>query len=340
MMKKRSDRNNKAVRNALPIRWTSVILAARVKSVPRFPSIPQLSVIVPVNQQVNTFESSLVSVLENQPESCEVIVAHDGGYDDPFDLGDEVRFVQAGGASTVELVQEGVKHARGHLVHVIADGMSATAGWASAAVERFEDDDVGFVSPTIRHRDGDVLACGWTDTPHRLCTAVCAGQDSPRHGDMVRSIGCYLQAGFWRRDLLASLGRGFVGTRSAEATYAYGLLARRTGWRSAVAVDSVVLSDDDRLPWDRSTLDRGQRLRSIRHHLRGGGWATAITAGLRSAAGVLTGSVGLGEAIGQATAPLADADIELMVFTGEVISPDDYDTTIRLPERIAARKAA
>ena len=65
-------------------------------SVPKTNPIPQLSIVVPVHGDAAAFESTLISVLENQPAASEVIVAHDGSYDDPFDLGEEVRFVSAG----------------------------------------------------------------------------------------------------------------------------------------------------------------------------------------------------------------------------------------------------
>ncbi len=307
----------------------------------RFPSIPQLSIIVPVTDQVAAFESSLVSVLENRPEHCEIIVAHDGSYDDPFDLSDEVRFVESANCDLVELIQTGARQARGRFLHVIAEGIAATGDWTAPAMDLLDDPSVGFVAPVISHRNGDaVVACGWTDTPHRLCDAVCAGKHRVEKGEVVRTIGSYLQASFWRRDLLRSMGRAFRGTKSDEASYAYGLLARHVGWKGGVAVESQMLCDDDFLPWDESTLDRGRRLRAIRHQLRGGGWAAALSAGLRSATACLTGHVGLGEAIGQATAPLATPDVELLLFVGEAVSPDDYDATIRLPEQIAARRAA
>ncbi|MEM9644264.1 MAG: glycosyltransferase family 2 protein [Planctomycetota bacterium] len=307
---------------------------------PRFPSIPQLSIVVPVTDDVAAFESSLVSVLENRPERSEIIVPHNGSYNDPFDLSDEVRFVEAKDDGLVELVQQSAGQARGRYVHVVAEGVLATPNWSEPAIEKLDNPELGFVAPVIRQPQGHVLACGWTDTPHRLCHPVASGHPEAEPGETVRAIGAYLQASFWRRDLLRSMSKAFRGDLAQEANYAYGLLARHAGWRGSVATDSVMQFNASELPWDQSTLDRGRRLRAIQHQLRGGGWGTAITAGLRSATACLTGQIAISEAIGQATAPLADAEVELLLFVGETMSPDDYDATIRLPAQIAARRAA
>ena len=73
-------------------------------SVPKTNPIPQLSIVVPVFGDSAAFEATLVSVLENQPSCSEVIVAHDGSYDDPFDLADEVRLVESQASTFGSLV--------------------------------------------------------------------------------------------------------------------------------------------------------------------------------------------------------------------------------------------
>lgn len=310
--------------------------------VPRFPSIPQLSIVVPVGHDVQAFETSLVSVLENRPEHCEILVAHDGTYDDPFRLEDEVRFVTSPRSELVQLVQEGARQARGRFVHLIGEGVRATEDWTCDALTQLDRSDVGFVAPTIRHHDGSVLACGWTDTPHRLCDPLCSGSTDPAQGDTVRAMGAYLQASFWRRDLLRSLSSAFLGDQTNEATYAYGLLARRAGWKGQVSTESDLVIDEDWLPWDDSNFERGRRLRAIRHQLSGGGWGSAITAGLRSATACLVGQVGLGEALGQATAPLAESEIELLLFAGETLAPDEVGNaaSVKIPTSYVSRHAA
>ncbi len=73
-------------------------------SVSNISPVPRLSIVVPISRDLAAFESTLISVLENRPRDCEVLVTHDGSYDDPFNLCDEVRFVIADSAALVDLV--------------------------------------------------------------------------------------------------------------------------------------------------------------------------------------------------------------------------------------------
>ena len=72
-------------------------------------SIPRISIVVPVGSNLEAFEDTLASVLQNRPVASEILVAHDGHYTDPFQLGDEVTFVTSDSASTVDLVMAGAR---------------------------------------------------------------------------------------------------------------------------------------------------------------------------------------------------------------------------------------
>ena len=97
---------------------------------PKFPNIPRLTIIVPFFGKTEVFESSLASVLQHRPEECEILVPHAGDYDDPFDLSDEVTFVDVGSPKLVHQIAESAERARGRFVHVITDGHRATPDWA------------------------------------------------------------------------------------------------------------------------------------------------------------------------------------------------------------------
>ena len=71
--------------------------------------MPRLSIIVPHRHDDQRLEATILSLLENRPRDCEVIVAHDGSYLDPYQLSDEVIYVQEEqGASVVELLNAGL----------------------------------------------------------------------------------------------------------------------------------------------------------------------------------------------------------------------------------------
>jgi hypothetical protein len=46
--------------------------------------VPRLSIIIPVLGSSTRLESTLVSVLENRPPDCEILVLLGAPYDDPF----------------------------------------------------------------------------------------------------------------------------------------------------------------------------------------------------------------------------------------------------------------
>ena len=82
-----------------------------------------------------SLEDTLVSVLENRPADCEIIVVLAVPYTDPWSIGDEVRFVQAPAAATVvDCVNVGMASSFGEIAHVLRSGWRATDGWADAAL--------------------------------------------------------------------------------------------------------------------------------------------------------------------------------------------------------------
>lgn len=280
---------------------------------PKFPTIPRLSIVVPVGDDLAAFENSLVSVLENRPSDAEVLVAHDGNYDDPFDLGDEVRFVTCGDNRSVDLVAQAATEARGRFVHVLAGGWRATEGWTEAAVEAFDDAEVGVVVPLLRRDSGTIAAAGWEDTPSRLCAPAFDGARAIDRSAARRIGGPYLSASFWRREVLRSLRGCYEGPSTAEASYVYAHLAQAEGWQLALAPACELLCPDDAQPGGRAGFRRGCRMRAIRQRLTGGGTVAAIGAAARAMAGNIFGGRLLVEAIGQAAASSAAAEIRRQV---------------------------
>jgi len=303
-------------------------------SVPKFPPIPRLSIIVPIGRDLAAFERTLISVLENQPADCEILVAHDGNYDDPFQLCDELRFVIADSNATVDLVSAGVAEARGRFVHVLADGIRATAGWADAAVEKFEHFDAGAVAPIIRHAATQkIIAAGWGDAGDRLCQPAWQGRDEVGTNP-PKLIGAYLQASFWRREVIRSLADAFTGRESAEAAYAYEHLMRAAGWRCVLATECNLLNDSTTLPWDSTSFGRGKRLRAVRNHfLHQGILSRTISIASSAVLASLSRPRNLVEAFGQAAAPLAARRLVNQLRPEAVTRCNDQQMIVTLPQR-------
>jgi len=210
------------------------------------PAVIRLSVVVPFTQRVDQFESTLVSVLENRPSDCEVVVVNDGTYADPYDIGDEVRFVNGSpGKNLLELLNFGGQTAVGEVLHFVLPGMIAQPGWATSAIARFSDARIASVSPGIRS--------------HRRPTKILAGVSYRGHGKRVVSecsakrvaacqltypvFGPTLFAGFYRRSFFELTG-GFDSTMSVStADIDLGLTLSTLGLASVFEPNSLLECD-------------------------------------------------------------------------------------------------
>ncbi len=98
----------------------------------------RLSILIPCIQEAGCFEATLASVLRNRPEECEVLVVQSRSYDDPYDLKDEVRFVQAPADGTlVDLVNFGINAAVGDIVHLLSCDTEVSEGWTRTGITAF-----------------------------------------------------------------------------------------------------------------------------------------------------------------------------------------------------------
>lgn len=110
----------------------------------------RLSIVIPVLGRSKQLDDTLVSVLENRPADCEIIVVHTRPYDDPYDLAGEVRFLKArrragiGGCLNLAL-----SVCKAPVVHVIACGVEVCPGWADAALRRFVDPHIVAVAAML-----------------------------------------------------------------------------------------------------------------------------------------------------------------------------------------------
>lgn len=240
----------------------------------------RLSIIVPYNRDEAAFETTLVSVLENRPEHSEVVVAHDGSYSDPFDLGDEVRFVVADSGELVALVQAAVRAAFGRVVHILHGGARATAGWSDEAVELFEQSDLGSVAPVIYDLSsgGRIVAAGWRDDSRGLRRAIAAGTTEPSRRDIAGIEGVYLAASFWRRSALETLMELPVGAAPSVVDYVWATALRTAGWRCRVASSSRVLASPTLLTPVEGARRAGAAMQRVRSGLQREGTAAILAA--------------------------------------------------------------
>lgn len=219
---------------------------------------PRLSIVIPAVTGAEALEETLLSVLENRPENCEVIVALACEYDDPWNLRDEVTFVRApAAASTIGCVNLGISSAAGDVIHVLSAGWKATPGWTDLAIERFADPVIAAVIPLAVASDNHdrVVATGITYTRagrRRLrvpaasrssVTAVSLDIAALNRQKRGHVFGPAIDAGFWRTEALATAGPGFAaccGETMADADLAVAIHA--AGGETLLEPASLVIS--------------------------------------------------------------------------------------------------
>ena len=110
----------------------------------------RLSIIVPARYDPDALEETLVSVLENRPIDCEIIVVHPGNYDDPYGLADEVVFIEVDrNTCLVGTIAAGIQASQGAVIHLLECGASVDVNWTDHAMARFDDGQCGAVAPLV-----------------------------------------------------------------------------------------------------------------------------------------------------------------------------------------------
>ncbi len=170
--------------------------------------MPRLSIVIPCVGGAAEFDGALVSILQNRPADCEVLVVHTEPYDDPYSLADEVRFIEAQ-ESLVGLLNLAVEAAHGEVLHIVGCGLEVNENWTAAALEHFCDLEVAAVSPAIVTADRQSLvAAGVYWSLGGVRRVVSDSRVVSRGSGRLRSKinGPTLAAAFYRRDVVAALG--------------------------------------------------------------------------------------------------------------------------------------
>ncbi len=172
--------------------------------------MPRLSIVIPVLGDPQQLDDTLLSVLENRPANCEILVVHNEPYHDPYNLSEEVRFVEADrGAGLVECLNRGLAASGAPVIHVLACGVEVCPGWADAALRHFGDPDIAAVGTVVLDRDDrrTIVSTGWgyriEGTAWRL-----GRQDQPDEIAAYRQDLCGpdLLAAFYRKAAIQSVG--------------------------------------------------------------------------------------------------------------------------------------
>lgn len=173
-------------------------------------SVPRLSILIPCFDPAAELEDTLVSVLQNRPRDCEVLVIHTQQYSDPYNLRDEVQLLRVSGrVSLCQLANSGLAAATGEVVHLLLPGMAATENWTDEPLSHFDDPEVACVAPiVVQANDPTKLVSagvtrGWIASRKVVGAGAAASLAQPRRWNV---LGPTFAAGFYRRSVLESLG--------------------------------------------------------------------------------------------------------------------------------------
>lgn len=171
---------------------------------------PALSIVIPTVADTAALEETLVSVLENRPPDCEIVVPLACPYDDPWNIRDEVTFVDAPRAARlVACTNLGIAASRGQIVHVLAAGWRATPGWTDRPMEHFAVADIGAVVPAVVAADDPARVVEVGVRIARGGRRVAGTAPRQAGAELASGTSALLEAGFWRADVLQLAGPGF-----------------------------------------------------------------------------------------------------------------------------------
>jgi GT2 family glycosyltransferase len=200
--------------------------------------VPRLSIVIPVLGDLKLLDDTLVSILENRPANCELLVVHNAPYDDPYDLSDEVQFVPAPrGAGLFECLKLGMAASRAPVVHVLACGVEVRPGWADAALRHFRNPEVAAVAPVLLHHNDHetVISAGMGYRAEGVVWRVGRGQTPDEVGeDRDEFYGPDALAGFYRRSAVEAVGGFSPLPVDTLATIELALSLRQAGYRCVV----------------------------------------------------------------------------------------------------------
>lgn len=198
--------------------------------------VPRLAIVITAVGTIESLEGTLVSVLENRPDDCEVVVALNQEYADPYDLRDEVRFLPpTGRKATVAAINTALAATRAPFVHLLASGCLVSEGWADVALARF-DRRTAAVVPLVLDADDSsrIVAAGVGYHQRGQRYLVGRGQTGLDAAALKTVRGPGLFAAFYRKAALDIVG-GFstqLGPRQADVDLA--MLLSTAGFDVAV----------------------------------------------------------------------------------------------------------
>ena len=179
------------------------------------------SIIIPMVGREQAFDDTLASILRGQSAQCQIIIAHDGSYSDPYDLRREVAFVQTenGSNDMAALLNAAIPYTTCPLTAIVRPGVQLPEHWLDSITNAFDDPSVGSVAvPVVDEANPNRIAAGGISLQAGLNRKLIgAGHRlKKRSVKKFRPLGPTLWACFYRTALLKTV---FPLCKHMEASY-------------------------------------------------------------------------------------------------------------------------
>ncbi len=256
--------------------------------------MPRLAIVISAVGSIESLEATLLSVLENRPADCEILVALDRPYSDPYELKDEVRFIQAAKrSSSIACTNAALAATRAPFVHLLASGCTVTEGWTEPALARFGDRQLGCVAPLVMdalHPERIVAAgLGYRRGGRRFLVGRGQSQLSPAAAASM--IGACSLAAFFRTAALDLVGGLSAELGPTQADVDLALALTKTGYSAVLEPQSRVIATPAVASYDGPFRQSLHEERLFWRNLPGSGRTSALVAHLGLVAVELLGSV-------------------------------------------------
>ena len=203
---------------------------------------PRFSIIVPLVGDVNLFEQTLASLLRDRSSETEVILVHDGTYEDPYSMGGEVTIVDAQSRRLARMLNQTLSCASAELIAVVRPGVELPENWQSDIGLGFADEKIASAVPLIVPLTDprEIVAAG-LKTNYGF-QRILEG-DGERIADRVlgrlRPIGPTQWAAFYRRSTLELIGNFDTTVDDQYLDLDVALALNRLGYRSHFAAQCI-----------------------------------------------------------------------------------------------------
>lgn len=165
----------------------------------------KLSIVIPALGGPDRLEQGLVSVLQHRPADAQVVVVLREPYADPYDLKDEVLFVQAPPRATpARCLNLGLRAADGDVIHFLDSGAEVADVWADRALVHFDNPLVAVVVPAHVDAEQGLPASAAGSADGRV--AATRRAVLPVHPGAAPLLAVQLRAGFYRRAAIDAVG--------------------------------------------------------------------------------------------------------------------------------------